>query len=144
MIRYSVHSARDWSYERLAPYNSVLTAAVNRLSARFGDDVSPEILAENLARGRSDLWLVLDEKQDFAAFLITETEVAISGKKRLLLLELAGRGGADLTDLLPEMEKFARAQGAAEICAYGRLGWKRALARRGYKIAAIKYMKELL
>lgn len=140
---YALHRTRFWPYAALKPYNAALTAAINRLAARFPDDISARVLAENLAAGRSDLWLILDEKQKFSAFLITETEIAQNGKKRLLLLELAGKGGVDLAALLPQLEAFARAEGAAEICPYGRLGWRRALLRRGYKIATVKYVKEL-
>lgn len=142
-MNYSLHRMRDWPYAKLAPYNKELTAAIKKLAARFPDDVAPQAMAENIAGGLMDLWLILDEKQEFAAFLTTELETALSGKKRLLLLELAGKGGLDLTLLLPQLEAFARAQGVAEICPYGRLGWSRALARCGYKIATVKYAKEI-
>lgn len=143
-MRYSLHRARDWDYQRLSRYNSALTQAAAKISARFPDDINPALLAENIASGRAELWLILDERQEFVAFLTTETEIALSGKKRLLALELAGKGDIDaITALLPQLEAYAKCQGAAEICPYGRLGWKPALAQRGYKIAAIKYAKEL-
>jgi len=142
-MSYVLHYVRDWPYARLAPYNQALTAAVNKLAARFPDDVAPAALAENIARGIADLWLITDEQAAFIAFLATEMEITAGGKKRLLLLELAGEGALALTALLPRLEDFARRQGAAAICPCGRLGWNRALARCGYKIATVKYTKEL-
>ncbi|KAA6204560.1 MAG: hypothetical protein DU429_05170 [Candidatus Tokpelaia sp.] len=142
-MSYILHRVRDWPLARLAPYNSALTAAVNSLAARFPDDVSPAILAKNVACGLADLWLIVDENEAFIAFLITEMEITVGGKKRLLLLELAGEGALALTALLPQLEDFARRAGAAAICPCGRLGWNRALARCGYKIATVKYIKEL-
>jgi len=141
--RCSLHRARDWPPEKLARYNAELSRAVARLAARFPLDMTPELLARALLSGAAELWLILDEKQQFAAFLTTEMEIAVNGAKRLLILELAGRGGPDLTALLPQLEAIARAEGAAHICAYGRLGWRRALAAQGYKIATVKYTKEL-
>jgi len=140
---FTLHRVRDWPYAKLARYNRELSAAIARIAARFPLDMTPQGLAQALASGATELWLILDERQEFAAFVTTEMETAANGERRFLVLELAGRGGPALTALLPQLEAAARHEGAQHICAYGRLGWHKALKKQGYEIAAVKYTKEL-
>jgi len=142
-MSYQIHLTQEWSPEQIAPFGADLTKAMVKLAARFPDDVDLAALSGQIARGETQLWLILDEKQKFAAFLTTQIETTPTAKKRLLLLELAGRGGVPLCDLLGDIERWARAQGVVEICPLGRAGWSRALKKHGYKPLIIRYGKEL-
>lgn len=142
-MMYSVHLTQDWSLEKIAPYSAALNAAMHKMQQRFPDDVSLAQMAKNIAGGKQQLWLIVDENEEFAAFVTTEIEVLKSGKKRVNLLELAGEGGAPIADMIEPIEAWAREIGAAEICPVGRVGWRKILARHGYKPAVIRYRKEL-
>jgi len=142
-MSYTIHLTQDWPFDKIARYGPRLSAAMKKLEGRFADDVCLEQMARNLAQGRQQLWLILDEKQDFAAFVTSEIEMTRSGKKRVLLLELAGGGGPSLAAMITPIEDWARQMGAAEICPVGRIGWRKALAKLGYKPAIVRYRKEL-
>jgi len=142
-MTYSIHLTQDWPFEKIARYGPQITGAMQKIEARFPDDVSLEQIARNLAEGSQQLWLILDENEDFAAFVTTEIEITRSGRKRILLLELAGDGGPDLAGMIRPIEDWARETGAQEICPLGRIGWRKALAKHGYHPAILRYRKEL-
>lgn len=143
-MTFTIHLTEDWPFEKIARYGPQLTQAMRKIEGRFPDDISLEQMARNLAEGRQQLWLILNSDENFAAFATTEIEITRSGRKRVLLLELAGRGGPGLADMIAQIETWARGEvGAAEICPVGRLGWRRALARHGYQPSVIRYRKEL-
>jgi len=143
MMRYSIHLTRDWSYEKMAPYHDAITKAMEKLAARFPDDVELDVLAKQIIHGEVQFWLILDQARHFVAFVTSRIEQTASGKRRLLLLELAGRGGIDLVAMLQPIEQWAQAEGVDEICPIGRTGWRRALAAQGYKPFITRYRKEL-
>jgi len=142
-MNYQIHLTQDWLPEQMAPYGADLTRAMVKLAARFPDDIDLVALSGQIARGETQLWLILDEEQKFVAFLTSQIEITPTAKKRLLLLELAGRGGVSLCDLLGEIENWARRQGVVEICPLGRVGWGKTLKKHGYKPLIIRYGKEL-
>jgi len=143
IMTYDIHLTQDWPHERMAPFGEEITRAMVKLAARFPDDIDLAEMARQIANGEVQLWLILDEKQKFSAFLTTQIEVTASGKKRVLLLELAGRGGIHLAGLIGKIEDWARGMGAVAICPIGRPGWQRVLKGHGYKPLIIRYGKEL-
>jgi len=142
-MSYSIHLCQDWDHEKIAPYNEAISAAMGKLAARFPHDVALDMLARQIASGDTQLWLILDERQQFVAFVTSQIEITLKGKKRLNLLELAGRGGLTLVPMLEKIEQWAREQGVNEICPVGRIGWQRALAKQGFKPFITRYRKEL-
>jgi len=142
-MAYQLHLTTNWSFDEMAPFGEDMTKAMAKLAARFPDDIDLMELSRQIADGQTQLWLILDEKKQFIAFLTSQMEITPTGKKRLLLMDLAGRGGVDLCDLLETIEDWARAQGAVAICPLGRPGWDRALKKQGYKKLIIRYGKEL-
>lgn len=142
-MTYSIHLTQGWPFERIAGYGPQITEAMRKIEERFPDDVSLEQMACNLVQGREQLWLILDENENFVAFVTSEIEITKTGRKRVLLLELAGDGGPNLADMIRPIENWAREIGAAEICPLGRIGWRKALARHGYRPEVIRYRKEL-
>lgn len=140
----SIHLTTDWPLERLAKYGPELTAAMNKLAARFPEDVSLEKLAAEIASGQQKLWLILDEYDAFRAFVTSKTETsAVTGRTCVQLCELGGEGGLNLVEMIKPIEEWARAIGADEINPVGRFGWRKELARLGYRPAVIRYRKVL-
>lgn len=142
-MNFSIHLTSEWSFEKIAPYNQAISDAMKTLEKRFPDDVCIASLARNIAEGLEQLWLVLNENQEFVAFVTSQSEVTESGRKRLLLLELAGKGGPYIANLIAPIELWARQNGFDEICPIGRLGWRKALAKYGYEPKFVRYYKEL-
>lgn len=140
----SIHLTQDWPLERLAKYGPELTAAMKKLVARFPEDVSLELLATEIRAGIQKLWLILDENDAFKAFVTSKTTTsAETGRTRVELCELGGEGGINLVELIKPIEEWARSIGADEINPVGRFGWRKELARLGYRPAVIRYRKVL-
>ncbi|UXN03118.1 hypothetical protein [Bartonella sp. HY406] len=139
----SIYLTSEWSFDEIAPYSKAIGEAMKKLEQRFPDDISIANLARNIAEGVEQLWLILDEKKEFVAFVTSQKEVTETGRKRLLLLELAGEGGPFIADLIETIEVWARNNGFDEICPIGRLGWRKALAKHGYAAKFVRYYKEL-
>jgi len=138
----SVHLTQDWPLERLARYGPELVAAMKKLVRRFPDELSVRTLFEQIMRGEQQLWLILDESEAFKAFATSEITISeFTGKRRVILCELAGAGGVDLTDLIEPFEDWAREIGAAEVHVIGRTGWRKALATHGFKPFIMRYRK---
>ncbi len=140
----SIHLTQDWPLERLAKYGPQITQAMRKLVARFPEDVSLERLAKDIATGAHQLWLILDENEEFKAFVTTKLEVsAVTGRKHVNLCDLGGEGGLNLVEMITPIEEWARSIGADEVNPVGRFGWRKELARLGYRPTVIKYRKVL-
>lgn len=142
-MTYTIHLTKDWPYERIAQYGPQITQAMKKIAARFPDDVTLERMARRIAQGEEDLWLILDENEEFAAFVTTEIEITERGRKRLMLLELAGDGGEPLAEMIKPIEEWAAENGIDEICPIGRWGWIRIMKKLGYTPDVVKFKKEL-
>ncbi|EJF88018.1 hypothetical protein [Bartonella rattimassiliensis] len=141
---YSAHLTEQWPWEKIAPYKEALNAAVKKYAQRFPDDVCLEKIAEEITTGQAQLWLVLKNKIQFSAFAITKVEITHTGKKCVVLLDLAGEGGLKLVKLIDKVEKWARKTNAEEIHLFGRTGWEKKLAQYGYSRNLIQYRKVLI
>ncbi len=140
----SIHLTQDWPLERLEKYGREITEAMNKLAARFPEYVSLELLASEIASGVQQLWLILDENDAFKAFVTTKTLTsAETGRTRVELCELSGEGGLNLVEMIKPIEEWARSIGADEINPVGRFGWRKELARFGYKPVVVRYRKVL-
>ncbi len=140
----TIHLTQDWPIERLARYGPELTAAMNKLVARFPDDLSVKKIADQLIAGEQQLWLILDENEKFHAFATSEiTTSETTGRKRVMLCELAGEGGTDLVAMIEPFEAWARKIGADEVCFVGRTGWRKAFSKHGYEPVVMRFRKEL-
>jgi hypothetical protein len=71
-------------------------------------------------------------------------ELAQFQQRRVLIVQ---HGGGDLGELLDVLEpalcNYARTQGCDGIMGLGRLGWKRAAEKRGYRMAYMAMIKDL-
>ncbi|MBX4335271.1 hypothetical protein [Bartonella raoultii] len=141
---YSVHLTDQWSWEKIAPYQNALNGALRKYAKRFPDDVCLATIAEEIATGKAQLWLILKNKSAFSAFAITKVEKTHTGKKRVLLSDLAGEGGLELVKLIDKLEEWARKIHAEEIIMLGRIGWAKRLHHHGYSYNLIHYRKVLL
>lgn len=128
----------------MLPYSAALTQAMKKLEAKFPEDINLEEIAYEIAKGKQNLWLILDENQKFCAFLTTELGKNLKGENRLTLCQLGGNGGASLADVLPDIEQYAKEHEVKEILPIGRIGWHKQLKAHGYKPLILKYRKELI
>jgi len=93
-------------------------------------DYRLDYIHAKLKAGEALLWVVWDQKT-FAAAATTEI-CSMLGEGRLLVI--TAHGGQDkLWDkYLPELEKYAAAEGCDRVRLYGRHGWIRVLRDHGY------------
>lgn len=140
---YSIHLTDQWSWEKIARYQEAINAAMTKYVQRFPDDVCLKTVAEEIAKGQTQLWLILKNKTQFSAFGITKIEMTHNGKKRVVILDLAGEGGLKLVKLIDEVEEWARTINADEMLILGRSGWAKMLAHHGHAINLIHYRKVL-
>lgn len=140
----SIHLTLDWSYERVSKYGRDITAAIHKLVERYPNDLSVKDIAGDMMTGKSQLWLILDEEERFVAFVTSEIKInPDNGRKTIMLSELAGDGGADLVSLIGPIEDWARSIGAEELTPLGRDGWRKPLAKAGYRPKFVLFSKDL-
>ncbi|WP_455480524.1 hypothetical protein V3564_05190 [Bartonella sp. B12(2025)] len=141
---YSAHLTDQWSWEKIARYQDAINAALQKYAKRFPDDACLATIAEEIAIGKAQLWLILKNKIQFSAFAITKVEITHTGKKRVVLSDLAGEGGLKLVKLIDKVEEWARTINAEEMHMFGRSGWAETLAHHGYSRNLIHYRKVLV
>ncbi|GAA5100551.1 hypothetical protein [Bartonella acomydis] len=140
---YAAHLTQKWSWEKIAPYQKPLNAALEKYAKRFPDDVCLQTIAEELIAGQAQLWLVLKNNHQFSAFALTKVESTHKGKKCVILSDLAGEGGLELVPLIDKVEAWARTINAEEIQMFARAGWAKMLSQHGYSRNLIHYRKVL-
>jgi hypothetical protein len=142
-VTLSIHLTTDWPFERVARYGKEITAAMRKLVERFPNDLTLESMAEEIIGGKQQLWLILDG-EEFKAFVTSEIKInEATGRKSVILMELAGDGGIDLVPLISDIENWAVEIGAHELTPLGRDGWRKPLAKAGYKPKLTLYSKDL-
>lgn len=139
----SIHLTTDWPFEKVAGYGKDITAAMKKLVERFPHDLTMESMAQEIISGKQQLWLIL-EGDEFKAFVTSEIKInEATGRKTVLLMELAGDGGIDLVPMIADIEKWAVDIGAHELTPLGRDGWRKPLAKAGYRPKLTLYSKDL-
>ncbi|WP_336276963.1 hypothetical protein [Bartonella sp. CB178] len=141
---YSLHLTNLWTWEKIIRYKNCINSAVTKYAKKFPDDVCLHTMAREIAMGQTQLWVILKNNIKFTAFVITKIEVTHTGKKRVIILDLAGEGGVKLVKLIEQIEEWARAINADEMLMLGRSGWAKALAHHGYSRNSIHYRKVLV
>jgi hypothetical protein len=139
----SIHLTSDWPYERVARYGKEITAAIHKLVERFPNDLSVQSIADDIFSGKNQLWLILDEEDRFKAFVTSEVKISENGHKTVMLGELAGEGGTDLAEMIHPIEEWARSIGAHELTPLARDGWRKPLAKAGYRPKFVLFSKDL-
>ncbi|WP_246744095.1 hypothetical protein [Bartonella raoultii] len=140
---YSAHLTTQWTWKKIAPYQEPLNVALKKYVERFPDDVCLQTIAKELISGQAQLWLVLKNNRKFCAFAITKVETTYTGKKRVVLSDLAGEGGLQLVHLIKKLEEWARTINAEEVQMFARTGWAKMLKHHGYSRNLIHYRKVL-
>ncbi|MEI3803163.1 hypothetical protein V6R85_01465 [Agrobacterium sp. CCNWLW32] len=139
----SIHLTTDWPFERVARYGREITAAMKKLVERYPDEMTLKGLAEDVISGKNQLWLILDG-EEFKAFVTSEIKInEETGRRSLILSELAGEGGIDLVPMIGTIEEWAKENSIHELTPLGRDGWRKPLAKAGYKPKFVLYSKEL-
>jgi len=115
--------------------SDVLSRAVDR--GDFGYDLE-DLLKEILSR-RMQLWMVGDGQ----AWAITQIQV-YPRFKELLVAYLAGDGLDEwFDDLMDTLEAYARSHQCRHVEVFGRRGWKKIGAQRGYREGLTVLRKKL-
>ena len=142
-MTYRVVNTQDWQWEQLAPYTKDVTAAMKKLADKFPEDVTVQSLGQDIVTGIRQLWLILDEKDKFVSFCLTNVRtVDATGVKVVTLTSHAGEAGINcVPEMCAEIEKYAWSIGADFCAAEGRRGWSRALAKQSYREYAVIYRK---
>ncbi|QIG68271.1 hypothetical protein EVB56_080 [Rhizobium phage RHph_Y1_10] len=139
----SIHLTTEWPFEKVAAYGREITAAMKKLVERFPEDLTLESMAQEIISGKQQLWLILDG-EEFKAFVTSEIKInEATGRKSVMLMELAGDGGVDLVPVIADIEKWAIEIGAHELTPLGREGWRKPLAKAGYRPKLTLYSKDL-
>lgn len=142
-MKYRIELTRDWPAEKFEPYGPAVTAAMKKLADRFPEDVSVKGLADEILSGTRDLWLILDGEDQFVSFVATSIHVVNhTGMKVCTITSLGGDAGLDcVDDCIPTIEEWAWSQGVDMCGVEGREGWRKPLARNGYRPYAVIYRK---
>lgn len=139
----SIHRTNDWSPEQFAPYGAAVTAAMHKLEEQFPLEVDVQHLAREIMSGKRDLWLVLDG-EEFVSFVLTEIHIEeATGLKTMVVPSGAGDDGLKAVPLIAAIEEHAKQNGCDAVIIYGRLGWKKAIAKQGYGLEAAIYKKAM-
>lgn len=134
----------EWTAAQLDPYWPEIFAAMVSLKAKLPDDASYCALLVTWARMQRKLWLVLDGEQ-FVAFAMTEIEtMAATGKRVVILKDLAGDGALNAAkELCEALEAYAVSEGASFGQIVGRKGWERYAKAFGYEVASVTLRKKV-
>lgn len=142
-MTYRVVNTQDWQWEQLAPFTKDVTAAMKKLADKFPEDVTVQSLGQDIVTGVRQLWLILDEKDRFVSFCLTNVRtVDATGVKVVTLTSHAGEAGINcVPEMCSQIEAWAKDQGAQFTAAEGRRGWSKALAKQGYREYAVIFRK---
>lgn len=97
---------------------------VRAFAACQGDD-SPEIVRQDLNRGKSLLWVILGDKDIIG--VVTTKIVVTTAKKLCVVTSCAGKQIHRWIHFLKRVELYAASEGCDCVRVMGRRGWKRAL-----------------
>lgn len=139
----SIHNTGTWSFEQVARYGPEITAAMKKLAERFPRDVNVQALFDEIASGARQLWLIL-EGDEFKSFMVSEVKYnPYTDNKSLMITSLAGEDGVKAVPLIADVEKWAAENGINEVIPAGRDGWRKPLAKMGYKVDVVLFRKEI-
>lgn len=140
--KYKVINTQDWSLDQIAPYGPKITAAMKMLAEKFPADVTVKALADEIFKGDRQLWLILDQNDEFVSFCCTSVATTPTGAKIVTLSSHAGAAGLDcVDDMCATIEPWAWEQGADWCAAEGRRPWIRPLSGHGYREYATVFRK---
>ena len=94
-----------------------------------------EDVAQGIAEGRMQLWDAPDG--------CCVTEIVEYPRKRVLNGFLAGGEMAQILDIIPSIEAWAKMQGCDGTELTGRRGWGRVFASHGYRETAVTLRKDM-
>lgn len=142
-LSYRVVDTTDMTPAEMVPYWGPLLVAMQKLCDRFPDDLSVPAMLFECRDGLRRVWLILDEAGAFVSFAMTKIyTVAGTGARVATLMDLAGdEGHACADEICAALEGWADREAAPIRDVTGRLGWKRELEKRGYRVHSVTYRK---
>lgn len=99
-------------------------------------------IGQGVLSGQYQLWFMYDEESGIKAVMVTLL-VSFPAQKVLEVIAVAGIDVVNNIDQLEVVEKWAANQGATMALFDGRVGWKKALAERGYEMKRVIYSRKL-
>ena len=127
-----LHNLSQWPLDKILPYIESIKGLLLKFEAKWPDDVSLELLCEEIDSGAKQLWVVFDAGEP-RAVLLGSFKVTVTGFKRYEISAYAGELRQSETGLIKHIERYARKRGAVEMEARSRLGFRRVMRRHGYK-----------
>ncbi|TPN03810.1 hypothetical protein FJ973_29650 [Mesorhizobium sp. B2-1-3] len=132
----------NMSAEEMLPLWPGIVRCLEKYCARFNDETPENIIAE-CAQGKRQLWVCLDGGTVVLTPVTEIVTINATGRKRLLLAEVAGERLDECMPLLREIEAWAKDQGAETSQLVGRDGWAKVLPAFGYAPKARIFEKAL-
>jgi len=121
--------------------------ALERLQASYRPGTTSADIAsdyQDILDEKKQLFGVLSIKDNvFVGWFITQVYTTNAGLCVMGVTNLAGQGFAKWIDICDDLEEFARFLGVSVIRVEGRIGWMRALQKKGLKHEHSVFTKEL-
>lgn len=116
---------------------------LERAFARSGGIYTEEAVLERLRKGEWQLWMGFRGSVAEMA-LLTAVMERDDGKRACHLMMAGGQNAAEWLEVAANaLEKWMAGNGCVEVMCSGRLGWKRELARFGFKLAFVTLRRVL-
>jgi hypothetical protein len=101
-----------------------------------------DFLRSQAESDKMQLWLVLEDRQNIMAALVTDTNPYANGLKTCMVVVVVGSNPRSWIPLRHVLEDWAKRSGCAWIEAIGRVGWKRIMP--DWTPSAVFFEKALL
>ena len=112
---------------------------VNDAVDRVGMAVSVQF---DVYTGAAVLWIALDDDNHIFGAAVTQIEEETATKDRLLVIVAYGADDHEqVSELMPRLDEYGRAEGCVRMRIYGRPGWQRKLP--DFEVKAVIMDKEL-
>jgi hypothetical protein len=138
-----LRNTADMSAQEMHPLWPGIYACLSKYVRHFPDEETIENILAECANGKRQLWIVTEGHDVILAAVTEIVTIQATGKKQLVMAECGGRRYAECLELLPEIEKWAREQGASEAVTLCRRGLVRLYEPLGFKAKAVMMRKGL-
>jgi hypothetical protein len=137
-----LENTSDYTPEQFRAAFPDIVRCFRSYSQRFPHHGSPWAIIDVAADGKWHIFVVRDEEGEIIIAFTAAIQTRDTTQKRVLTMyALGGERLQEAIAVLPDLEAWARAQGAQEFELVGRKGWQRLIEPYGYEPEAIIYRK---
>ncbi len=131
-------------FEYLEPHLPAFFAALDKLIARYPDDITRDEVLIECDSGERTLWFIFEDGKFLSFAMTKDRKITSTGIRVAKLCDLAGERALEAADEICEaLEGWADAIEAPIRDIEGRVGWGRELKKRGYEVHAVLYRKKV-